>query len=97
MAVYRATPGLSPDVTGLVRALFARLSDPAVHGATLVARSVACIAAGRNGVSEEELLDLLSADAQVMREFRALSPDSPQTPSLPESSGRACTSTWLRI
>jgi WD40 repeat protein len=81
---YHPAVAVSAEVTGLLHALFTRLSAPAHHGAMLVARSLACIAAGRNGVSEDELLDLLSADTRVMREFRTRSPDSPQTHTLPD-------------
>jgi WD40 repeat protein len=76
-------PRLPADVPGLVRSLFARLSLDANHGAHLVTRSVAFIVAGRYGVGEEEMLDLLSVDAQVMRELRRRSPDSPRTDTMP--------------
>ena len=60
-----------------------RLSRPAAHGEVLVRRALAYISAARNGLSENEILDVLSADDEVMRDFRRRSPRSPEVKSLP--------------
>jgi NACHT domain- and WD repeat-containing protein len=60
---------LTSDVGGLLRQLFARLSESANHGPLLVGRSLAYLAAAKQGLSEDEMLDVLSADAEVMADF----------------------------
>lgn len=80
---YLQAPDLPPDVPGILRTLFERLSSPANHGQALVSRALAYLAAGKNGLAEDELLDLLSADPAVMDEFRLRSPQSPATGRLP--------------
>jgi NACHT domain- and WD repeat-containing protein len=76
-------PGLAPDVTGILKDLFWRLSLDGNHGPTLVERSLGYLAAGRQGLSEDELLDVMSSDASVMEDFRLCSPESPPTQNLP--------------
>jgi hypothetical protein len=71
---------LESTVPGLIRALFSRLSDDASHGPVLVARSLAYLAAAKNGLSHEELLDVLSRDDDVLTDFRVRSPLSPPVP-----------------
>ncbi|MGH7345456.1 MAG: WD40 repeat domain-containing protein, partial [Candidatus Rokuibacteriota bacterium] len=77
-------PGLASDVPSVLRDLFWRLSLPAQHGSVMVSRSLGYLAAGRDGLSEDELVDVLSADAEVMRDFRDRSPASPRTERLPD-------------
>lgn len=74
---------LSSDIPGLVRAFFKRLSLASNHGGILVSRSLAYLAAGRNGLSEDELLDVLSRDPEVMSEFNSRSMHIPQDKRLP--------------
>lgn len=74
---------LDPEVSGIIRQLFARLSTPAKHGALLVARALGYLAAARYGLSDDEILDVLSADADVLRDFRERSPASPHAHRLP--------------
>ncbi len=80
---YDAAQPLSPDVPGIIGDLFARLSDDANHGGVMVERSLGYLAAARNGLTEDELLDLLSADETVMRDFRRRAPRSPPVTRLP--------------
>ena len=47
--------------------LFARLALPANHGRLLVSHALGYLAASRHGLSEDELLALLSADDEVRR------------------------------
>ena len=74
---------LADDAPGLVRQLFRRLSREANHGAVLVERGLGYLVAARNGLTEDELIDALSADDAVMSEVHRRSPDSPLTDRLP--------------
>jgi WD40 repeat protein len=74
---------LPADVPGLIGALFDRLSEDQNHGGWMVSRSLGLLAAARNGLTEDEILDLLSRDAGVMASFRERSPDSPPVSRLP--------------
>ncbi len=61
---------LHEGVPGLIREnLFRRLSGPANHGTVLVAHALGYLAASRFGLSEDELLDVLSADRAVLDDF----------------------------
>lgn len=64
---------LAADVPGIIQQLCRHLSEDSRHGATLVSHSLAYLAAGKNGLTQEELLDVLSSDAEVMQDFRARS------------------------
>lgn len=74
---------LADTVPGIIRDLFARLRRKE-HGELLVARSLSYLAATRNGLSERELLDLLSADEAVRSEARRRAPRSPEVARLPD-------------
>jgi hypothetical protein len=63
--------------------LFRRLAEPASHGELLVAHALGYLAASRYGLSENELLDVLSADEAVKTDFLRRSPRSPQVDRLP--------------
>ena len=58
-------PGLSDDIGGVIRDLFARLSSRAKHGEILVSRSLGYLSAAKNGLTEDELLDILARDVDV--------------------------------
>jgi hypothetical protein len=61
---------LSPDSPAIIREnLFARLASPANHGKTLVSRSLGYLVAAKNGLSEDEMLDVLSRDEEVFQDF----------------------------
>ncbi len=51
--------------------LFPRLADPANHGAALVSHALGYLAASRYGLAEDELIDVLSDDADVIAAFEA--------------------------
>ena len=76
---------LANDISELLQNLFQRLSEPEYHGRLLVSRSLGYLAAARRGLTEDELLDVLSQepDRAVLEEFRERSPDSPETDRLP--------------
>jgi len=80
---YDPERALSPDIPGMIGALFSRLSRPQNHGEVLVARSLGYLAAAKNGLTEDELLEVLSADATVMADFQRRAPRSPQSERLP--------------
>ena len=74
---------LPEDIPGIITAMMGRLSLEANHGRVLVSRVLAYIAASRRGLSEDELMDLLSLDDEVVQDFRRRSPKSPLSPRLP--------------
>jgi WD40 repeat protein len=63
-------PAMGHDVPAIVADLLDDLSRPANHGPQLVSRAVGLLAAARHGLTEDELIENLSADPQVMGEFR---------------------------
>jgi WD40 repeat protein len=60
---------LSRDVPGVIRDLFARLSSDLNHGKMMVSCSLGYLAAAKNGLSEDELLDVLSSDEEFFQDF----------------------------
>jgi hypothetical protein len=71
-------PGaLASDVDGILRQLLDRLE--ADHGAVLVRQALSLLAVSRHGLSEAEILDLLSGDATVLDEVKLRMPRSPST------------------
>ena len=74
---------LASDVPGLIRGLFARLGSEAHHGRVLVARSLGFLSAAKNGLTEDEIIDLLSADGEVAADFTARSFHRPPGGGLP--------------
>jgi hypothetical protein len=59
---------------GILEQLLAGVERPDSHGRTFVSRSLGYIASGKNGLTEEELLDVLSADKAVLDDFIQRSP-----------------------
>lgn len=74
---------LMGDAAGVLGNLFDRLEQPQQHGAVLVSRALGYLAASRHGLTEDELLDVLSADKEVMADFQKRSPKSPTLDCLP--------------
>jgi len=71
-------PGaLATDVGGILRQLLDRVEDD--HGARLVRGALGLLAVSRHGLSEGEMLELLSGDAAVLREVKRRMPRSPST------------------
>jgi hypothetical protein len=73
----------STDVPGMIYALFDRFSEPSRHGAEIVSKSLGYLCAARHGLAEDEMQGLLSADVDVMKDFRHRSPRSPDVAELP--------------
>ncbi len=76
-------PGLREDVPGIINDLFLRLSRESNHGATMVSRGLGYLAAAKNGLTEDELIAVLSDDQDVMKDFHERSPRSLPVASLP--------------
>lgn len=74
---------LGADLEAMVRDLYARLSLPGNHGTVMVARSLAYLAASRHGLSEDELLDVLTIDRDVFEDFTRRRRHEPPEPRLP--------------
>ena len=81
---------LSPDVPGVIHDFFTRLSAENNHGSVLVSRTLGYLVAARNGLSEGELLDILSTNEEVIADFKRRSPHSPAHNRLPVV-------VWLRL
>ena len=71
------------DADVLLR-MFERLAVPARHGPVLPRYTLGLLAASRRGLSENELLDLLSSSREVKDDFRRRAPSSPLTDRLPQ-------------
>ncbi len=80
---YDVLPGLSGDIPGILRDLFKRLSLESNHGEMLVSRSLGYLSAAKNGLSEDEMLDVLSLDKEMLADFQRRSPKSPKSDRLP--------------
>lgn len=74
---------LPPDIPGMIRRMLHRLGRDSNHGQVLVSRSLGYLGAARNGLSEDEIMDLLSRDEIVRQDFLDRSPRSPQSAQLP--------------
>jgi tetratricopeptide (TPR) repeat protein/thioredoxin-related protein len=74
---------LKPDIPGIIDSMLDRLSADMNHGPVLVSKSLGYLAASRYGLSEDELLDVLSLDNAVLTDFKLRSPRSPDVERLP--------------
>jgi WD40 repeat protein len=61
--------GLSKNIKGMIRDLLSRLSSNTHHGKPIVQHSLSYIASGKHGLTEDELLDVLSQDIEVLTWF----------------------------
>lgn len=78
-----ADAALSPDVPGIIQALFERLSRDPNHGRLLVSRSLSYLCASRRGLSEDEMIDVLSRDNEVLDDFKNRAQHTPPGERLP--------------
>ena len=78
---------LPPSVSEIIRKkLFDRLDDDQNHGKVMVSHSLGYLGAAKNGLTEDEMLDVLSLggrDGPVLEDFRRRSPESPVVDTLP--------------
>jgi len=91
-----AVPGLGDSVEGILDDLFHRLEQDQNHGRVLVSRALGYIAAGKNGLTEDELLEALSADEEVLEDFRRRSPTERERPAT-ERLKRLPVVVWSRL
>ncbi|MBI4569732.1 MAG: DUF4062 domain-containing protein [Planctomycetes bacterium] len=68
---FDPTPTLPGSVQGIVRRMLLNLEDHENHGEILVSRSLGYLVAARSGLTEEEVLDVLSQDQEYMAAFEA--------------------------
>jgi hypothetical protein len=80
---YTPPVSLAADVPGIIRAWFARLSLDTHHGAVVVSKSLGYLAAASHGLTEDELLDVLSRDREVLADFRSRARHTPPDERLP--------------
>lgn len=71
------------DVQGIILEFLGNLSEESRHGKEMVKHALGYLATGKNGLTEEEMLDLLSLDTEVKEAFWRRSPNSPKTDKLP--------------
>ena len=83
MPSWVAAPQFPDRPAELFRYVLNHFAEPLEHGHSLVERTVGYLSASRRGLSEGELLDLLSGDREVMDEFRCRFPKAPATEQLP--------------
>jgi NACHT domain- and WD repeat-containing protein len=74
---------LDPEVTGIIRQLFARLCAECNHGRALASRGLAYLRSAKNGLSEDEMIDVLSRDDEVFSDFQKRSFFRPPEQQLP--------------
>lgn len=58
---------LQPGISGIINQVIDRLSAPDMHGSELVSKVLMFLAASKNGLTEDELLDLLIMDNDYMQ------------------------------
>lgn len=83
-------PAFADSTPGLLGQVLDRLSREEEHGPTLVSRTLSYLVCSRHGLAEDEMLDVLSADKDVISDFRRRSPDSPRADNLPVA-------VWVRL
>ncbi len=74
---------LAADVEGIILQIFYRLSLPKNHGETIVRKTFGYLVAARYGLTESELIGVLSSDEEVMEYFRSVSPQGKNLQHLP--------------
>jgi len=80
---YTPVVELTPSIPGIIRQLFGRLSSDTNHGEMVVSRSLGYLAAAKNGLSEDEMLDVLSLDEDVRADFKDRAKHTPPEERLP--------------
>lgn len=87
----------TPDemLSAIINQLFDRLSEPSNHGERLVERAIGYLVASKNGLTEDELLGLLSTDKGFFDEFvdRAKKVNQP----LPTGVDSLPVAVWVRL
>jgi NACHT domain- and WD repeat-containing protein len=81
--VVDAISGLSGSTQEVVAGMLRRLEEPRHHGNLLVEHALGSIATAKHGLTEDELLDIISAQKVVMDDHHRRHPESPQVDRLP--------------
>jgi len=66
---YTEKTELNTDIPGMFLNLFARLSSDANHGKVLLSKALGYLGSSKNGLTEDELIDVLSYDKEVVEDF----------------------------
>ncbi|MHA1267419.1 MAG: DUF4062 domain-containing protein [Candidatus Helarchaeota archaeon] len=66
---YTRTIKLSSDISGIIQDLLNKLSREENHGRIFVSHSLGYLAAAKNGLTEDELLEILFRDERVFQNF----------------------------
>lgn len=74
---------LGEDIPGIIHNIFSRLSNESNHGKMFVSRSMGYLAASKNGLTEDELLDVFSRDTELYQDFINRSRHTPTERRLP--------------
>jgi WD40 repeat protein len=74
---------LGDGIAGVIDSLLSRLSLEVNHGPLLINRGLGYLAAARYGLTEDEMLDVLSADEEVWRDFERRAHHTPSERRLP--------------
>lgn len=80
---YTEGISLKTDIVGIINDLYSRLSEEKNHGRMFTTHAISYLACGRYGLSEDEIIDILSMDGDVMEDFKKRSPKSPDVDRLP--------------
>lgn len=80
---YDAAQPLGHSIDDLWLAFLTRVEEPRSHGEPLVRRVLGYLGASRYGLSEFELLEVVSSNHEVMRDYLLRHPKSPKVDSLP--------------
>lgn len=74
---------LTSGINGIIGDYLSFLSEDINHGQTMVAKTLGYLATSKNGLSESEMIEILSLDHSVMNEYFRRTPNSPEVESLP--------------
>ena len=87
----------TPDamLAAIVEQLFDRLSEPSNHGSLLVERSLGYLVAAKNGLTEDEMIGLLSTDREFFDAFIARAKNVGQP--LPPGIESLPIAVWVRL
>jgi hypothetical protein len=74
---------LGEELSGIIDTLFARLAEERNHGRLMTERSLGYLVASRYGLTEDEVLDILSEDKAVFKDFQTRAHYTPPEHRLP--------------
>ncbi|MBN2560005.1 MAG: DUF4062 domain-containing protein [Phycisphaerae bacterium] len=92
---YDAPPALGEDVSALLKQLFDRLGLPSNHGPLLVERVLGYLAASREGLAENEILEILFRDPECKESLLLVSQKTQHE--MPPNAKRIPIAIWSRL